>query len=60
MDTNDFFGEGGMSNDRLYMTVEEQREALREREVLLKTAPHIIWPLHFILPWVPGLRPLRI
>lgn len=24
-----FFGEGGMANERLYMTVEEQREALR-------------------------------
>lgn len=24
-----FFGEGGMTNDRLYMTVDEQREALR-------------------------------
>jgi SAM-dependent methyltransferase len=24
-----FFGDGGMSNDRLYMTVDEQREALR-------------------------------
>ena len=26
------------------------REALIEREVLLKSAPHIIWPLRFILP----------
>lgn len=26
------------------------REALREREVLLRLAPHIIWPLRFILP----------
>ena len=33
------------------------REALREREVLLHAAPHIIWPLRFILPHHKGLRP---
>ena len=33
------------------------REALAEREVLLKSAPHIIWPLRFILPHHKGLRP---
>ncbi len=33
------------------------REALIEREVLLKAAPHIIWPLRFVLPHHPGLRP---
>ncbi len=32
-------------------------EALREREVLLKAAPHIIWPLRFVLPHDKGLRP---
>lgn len=32
-------------------------EALAEREVLLKAAPHIIWPLRFILPHHRGLRP---
>ena len=32
------------------------REALIEREVLLKSAPHIIWPLRFILPHHDGLR----
>jgi len=26
------------------------RHALLEREVLLRSAPHIIWPLRFILP----------
>ena len=26
------------------------RESLGEREVLLKLAPHIIWPLRFVLP----------
>lgn len=33
------------------------REALKEREVLLRAAPHIIWPLRFVLPHVQGLRP---
>jgi glycerol-3-phosphate dehydrogenase len=33
------------------------REALSEREVLWGIAPHIIWPLRFILPHRPGLRP---
>src|SRR5687767_10900275 len=33
------------------------REALAEREVLLRKAPHIVWPLRFVLPHVPGLRP---
>ncbi len=33
------------------------REALREREVLLQAAPHIIWPLRFVLPHHRGLRP---
>lgn len=33
------------------------REALAEREVLLRAAPHIIWPLRFILPHHRGLRP---
>lgn len=33
------------------------KEALTEREVLLKKAPHIIWPLRFLLPHQPHLRP---
>jgi glycerol-3-phosphate dehydrogenase len=33
------------------------REALREREVLLDIAPHIVWPARFILPHDKGLRP---
>ncbi|MCT4656916.1 MAG: glycerol-3-phosphate dehydrogenase [Cohaesibacter sp.] len=32
-------------------------EALKEREVLLGNAPHIIWPLRFVLPHHKGLRP---
>ena len=33
------------------------RESLMEREVLWASAPHIIWPLRFVLPHVRGLRP---
>ena len=33
------------------------RHALTEREVLLRAAPHIIWPLRFILPHHKSLRP---
>jgi glycerol-3-phosphate dehydrogenase len=33
------------------------REALIEREVLLAQAPHIIWPLRFVLPHDSGQRP---
>ncbi len=33
------------------------RKALAEREVLLAAAPHIIWPLRFVLPHEPHLRP---
>jgi glycerol-3-phosphate dehydrogenase len=33
------------------------REALIEREVLLRAAPHIIWPLRFVLPHSSEQRP---
>ncbi|QCG94183.1 glycerol-3-phosphate dehydrogenase [Azospirillum sp. TSA2s] len=33
------------------------REALQEREVLLRAAPHIIWPLRFVLPHDSSMRP---
>ncbi|QRM56314.1 glycerol-3-phosphate dehydrogenase [Sinorhizobium sp. BG8] len=33
------------------------REALIEREVLLEAAPHIIWPMRFVLPHNPADRP---
>ncbi|MEQ1951860.1 glycerol-3-phosphate dehydrogenase [Mesorhizobium sp. CN2-181] len=33
------------------------REALIEREVLLNSAPHIIWPMRFVLPHSPDDRP---
>ena len=33
------------------------REALLERETLLKAMPHISWPLRFVLPHHKGLRP---
>lgn len=33
------------------------RESLMERERLWAIAPHIIWPLRFVLPHLPGVRP---
>lgn len=33
------------------------RKALQEREVLLRAAPHIIWPLRFVMPHDAGQRP---
>jgi glycerol-3-phosphate dehydrogenase len=33
------------------------REALIERERLLGIAPHIIWPMRFVLPHIASLRP---
>lgn len=33
------------------------RESLSERERLWAIAPHIIWPMRFVLPHVKGLRP---
>ena len=32
-------------------------EALAEREVLLRNAPHIVHPMRFVMPHVPKLRP---
>jgi glycerol-3-phosphate dehydrogenase len=32
------------------------REALTEREILLRMAPHIVRPMRFMLPPLPGLR----
>ena len=33
------------------------RESLGERERLWRIAPHIIWPMRFVLPYRKGLRP---
>lgn len=33
------------------------QESLSEREALWAIAPHIIWPMRFVLPHVKGLRP---
>src|SRR5207237_8668011 len=33
------------------------RQALAEREVLLRMAPHLIRPMRFVLPQEPGMRP---
>jgi glycerol-3-phosphate dehydrogenase len=34
------------------------REALAERDVLLDCAPHIVWPMRFVLPHDSSLRPV--
>ena len=34
------------------------RKALAEREVLLRSAPHIMAPLRFVMPHDPGMRPV--
>ena len=34
------------------------REALAEREVLLRIAPHIVWPMRFVIPHSPAQRPV--
>ena len=36
------------------------REALTEREVLMRNAPHIIWPMRFVLPHSPQDRPAAL
>lgn len=33
------------------------RKSLKEREILLRSAPHIIGPLRFIMPHAPEQRP---
>ncbi|MEO6363265.1 MAG: glycerol-3-phosphate dehydrogenase [Caldimonas sp.] len=33
------------------------RKALGEREILLKSAPHIMWPLRFVMPHDRSMRP---
>ena len=33
------------------------RKALREREVLLRSAPHLMRPLRFVMPHDPSMRP---
>ncbi|MCB1506387.1 MAG: glycerol-3-phosphate dehydrogenase [Hyphomicrobiaceae bacterium] len=32
------------------------KESLEEREILLANAPHIVWPLRFVVPHVPEMR----
>lgn len=63
---NDFAGATSSSSTKLihgglrYLERYEFRlvaEALAEREHLLDIAPHIAWPLRFVMPHVQGLRP---
>jgi glycerol-3-phosphate dehydrogenase len=63
---NDFAGATSSASTKLihgglrYLEYYEFRlvaEALAEREHLLNIAPHISWPLRFVMPHVAGLRP---
>ena len=39
-----------------YLELRLVREALKEREVLLRAMPHISWPMRFVLPYHAGMR----
>ncbi len=39
-----------------YLEIRLVREALHEREVLLRAMPHISWPMRFVLPLSPDMR----
>ncbi len=39
-----------------YLEIRLVREALIERETLLKAMPHISWPMRFVLPYHPAMR----
>ena len=39
-----------------YWEVRLVREALRERDILIRNMPHISWPLRFVLPLSPDMR----
>ncbi|MAC82017.1 MAG: glycerol-3-phosphate dehydrogenase [Rhodobacteraceae bacterium] len=39
-----------------YFEIRLVREALEERETLLKAMPHISWPMRFVLPLSPEMR----
>ncbi|MGD9865334.1 MAG: glycerol-3-phosphate dehydrogenase [Pseudodonghicola sp.] len=39
-----------------YFELRLVREALIEREVLLRAMPHISWPMRFVLPYEPQMR----
>ena len=39
-----------------YFEIRLVREALIEREVLLRNMPHISWPKRFVLPYSPDMR----
>ena len=39
-----------------YFEIRLVREALKEREVLLRAMPHISWPMRFVLPYHKNMR----
>lgn len=39
-----------------YLEIHLVREALRERDILLRMMPHIAWPMRFVLPYAADMR----
>ena len=39
-----------------YLEIRLVKEALKEREVLLRNMPHISWPMRFVLPYHKDMR----
>lgn len=39
-----------------YLEIRLVREALKEREILLRNMPHISWPMRFVLPYHKDMR----
>ena len=39
-----------------YLEIKLVREALSEREVLIRAMPHISWPMRFVLPYSADMR----
>lgn len=40
-----------------YLDFKLVRESLGEREAIMELAPHLVWPLRFVMPIVPGGKP---
>lgn len=64
-EAGDFAGATSSSSSKLihgglryleYFEFRLVREALQEREILLKAMPHIAWPMRFVLPLHPDMR----
>src|SRR5438270_861487 len=66
VEKDDFAGHTSSASSKLihgglryleYGQIRLVREALQEREILLRTAPHIVRPLRFVMPHARHMRP---